>query len=86
VSLSKRLADIPEPEPKDVVELRKALLRAQKTIADLKRNKEDFTQAVVNAAHDAMLSHGAVAPVANPVKDSRKSVARLRYYIRQIGN
>jgi len=72
MSLSKRLNEIPEPESQDVAELRKALLRSQKTIADLKRNKEDFTQAVVNAAHDAMLSLGAVPPVPAPLKDSRK--------------
>jgi hypothetical protein len=63
---------VPEPESQDATDLRRALLRAQKTIADLKRNKEDFTQAVVNAAHDAMLSRGAVPPVPAPVKDSRK--------------
>jgi hypothetical protein len=71
MSLSKRLNEIPEPESQDVVELRKALLRSQKTIADLKRNKEDFTQAVVNAAHDAMLSAGAMPAVPAPKKDPR---------------
>jgi hypothetical protein len=72
MSLSDRLKDMPEPESQDVAELRRALLRAQKTIADLKRNKEDFTQAVVDAAHDAMLSRGAVPPVPAPAKDTRK--------------
>jgi hypothetical protein len=71
MSLSDRLSDLPEPELKDVVELRRALLRSQKTIADLKRNKEDFTQAVVNAAHDAMLSSGPMPAVPAPKKDSR---------------
>jgi len=72
MSLKDRLEEIPEPESQDVVELRRALMRSQKTIADLKRNKEDFTQAVVNAAHDAMLSRGAVPPVPTPEKDTRK--------------
>lgn len=71
MSLSERLKDLPEPESPDVAELRKALLRSQKTIADLKRNKEDFTQAVVNAAHDAMLSMGPMLPTPAPKKDSR---------------
>ena len=71
MSLSDRLSNLPEPELKDVVELRRALLRSQKTIADLKRNKEDFTQAVVNAAHDAMLSSGPMPAVPAPKKDSR---------------
>ena len=71
MSLSDRLGDLPELEQQDVVELRRALLRSQKTIADLKRNKEDFTQAVVNAAHDAMLSAGPMSAVPAPKKDSR---------------
>lgn len=72
MSLKDRLGEIPEPESQEVIELRRALMRSQKTIADLKRNKEDFTQAVVNAAHDAMLSRGAVPPVPTPEKDTRK--------------
>ena len=71
MTLSDRLNKIPEPESQDVNELRKALLRSQKTIADLKRNKEDFTQAVVNAAHDAMLAAGPMPAVPAPKKDSR---------------
>jgi len=71
MTLSDRLSQLPEPEPQDVVELRRALLRSQKTIADLKRNKEDFTQAVVNAAHDAMLSTGPMPAVPAPKKDAR---------------
>jgi len=71
MTLSDRLKEIPEPASQDVVELRKALLRSQKTIADLKRNKEDFTQAVVNAAHDAMLSAGPMPAVPVPKKDGR---------------
>ena len=72
MSLKDRLGEIPEPESQEVIELRRALMRSQKTIADLKRNKEDFTQAVVNAAHDAMLSRGVVPPVPTPEKDTRK--------------
>jgi hypothetical protein len=72
MSLRDRVSEIPEPEPKDIADLRRALLRSQKTIADLKKNKEDFTQAVVNAAYDAMLSRGAVPPIPEPIKDSRK--------------
>ena len=73
MTLGDRISDIPEGiESDDVIELRKALMRSQKTIADLKRKKEDFTQAVVNAAHDAMLSRGAVPPVPTPIKDTRK--------------
>jgi hypothetical protein len=74
VSLKEKIESI---EPADVVELRRALLRSQKTIADLKRNKEDFTQAVVNAARDAMLSSGPMPPVPAPKKDKRNKKAEV---------
>ena len=71
MSLDGRLQKLPVAESPDILELRRALLRAQKSISDLKRNRDDFTQAVVNAAHDAMISLGAVPPVPAPKKDTR---------------
>jgi hypothetical protein len=59
------------PEEKDVEELRRALLRTQKQLSDVKKKRDDFTKAVVQAAHDAMLSTGAVPPVTAPKKDTR---------------
>jgi hypothetical protein len=59
------------PEERDVEELRRALLRTQKQLSDVKKKRDDFTNAVVQAAHDAMLSTGAVPPVTAPKKDTR---------------
>jgi hypothetical protein len=59
------------PEERDVEELRRALLRTQKQLSDVKKKRDDFTNAVVQAAHDAMLSTGAVPPVTTPKKDTR---------------
>jgi hypothetical protein len=72
MALSERLKEIPELEPKEVTELRKALLNAHKELAKVKKNRDDFTSAVVQAAHDAMLSTGAIPPVPEPKKDARK--------------
>lgn len=72
MSIKSRVDDLPEGiESEEVVELRSALFRLQKQYSQLKKNKEDFTQAVVQAAHDAMLSAGPITPVAPPKKDSR---------------
>lgn len=59
------------PEDRDVEELRRALLRTQKQLSDVKKKRDDFTRAVVQAAHDAMLSTGAIPPVQAPKKDTR---------------
>lgn len=52
-------------------ELRSALLKSQSDYAKLKKKRDDFTQAVVQAAHDAMLSYGPISPIPTPPKDSR---------------
>jgi hypothetical protein len=73
MALKDTFDNLPEDiESKDVTELRKALMRTQKQLSDTKKKKDDFTAAVVQAAHDAMLSMGAVPPVPVPPKDIRK--------------
>ena len=52
-------------------DLRSALANTQKQLAKVKKNRDDFTQAVVQSAHDAMLSLGPIPPVPTPPKDSR---------------
>ena len=52
-------------------DLRSALANTQKQLAKVKKNRDDFTQAVVQSAHDAMLSLGPITPVPTPPKDSR---------------
>lgn len=70
--LRKALGELPDSiESTDLKELRGALLRTQRQLSDTKKKRDDFTSAVVQAAHDAMLSHGPVPPVASPKKDTR---------------
>jgi hypothetical protein len=56
-----------------VEKLTKALARSHADYAKLKKSKEDFTQAVVDAARDAMLSMGPIPQVKLLVKDKRKA-------------
>jgi len=70
------LKDNLEPDPQ-IADLRKALLNTQRQLANVKKNKDDFTAAVVQAAHDAMLSAGPVPPVPAPKKDSRAKKAEV---------
>ena len=60
-----------------VAELRKALLSTQKQLADVKKKKDDFTAAVVQAAHNAMLSYGPVPSITPPKKDTRTKRAEV---------
>ena len=72
MSLESRFNDLPKGvESQDITELRKALLRTQKQLSDVKKKRDDFTFAVVQAAHDAMLSAGPIQPVTPPKKDTR---------------
>jgi len=71
VSLFDELENLASEENPEVAELRKALFNTQKQLAIIKKKRDDFTSAVVQAAHDAMLSMGAVPPVTAPKKDAR---------------
>jgi len=68
MSLEDKLNDT-DPQ---ITELRNALLNAQRQLAKVKKNRDDFTAAVVQAAHDAMLSAGPLPAVPTPVKDTHK--------------
>ena len=54
-----------------IIELTKALNTSQREYSKLKKSREDFTNAVVQASHDAMLSMGKVPPIPTPPKDPR---------------
>lgn len=71
MSLFDELENLASEENPEVAELRKALFNTQKQLAIIKKKRDDFTSAVVQAAHDAMLSMGAVPPVTAPKKDAR---------------
>ena len=73
MSLEDKLREV-DPQ---IVELRKALVNTQRQLADVKRKRDDFTAAVVQAAHDAMLSAGAIPPVPAPIKDIRTKKAEV---------
>jgi hypothetical protein len=73
MSLEDKLNDT-DPQ---ITELRNALLNAQRQLAKVKKNRDDFTAAVVQAAHDAMLSAGPLPAVPAPVKDSRAKKAEV---------
>jgi hypothetical protein len=75
-SEAKALAEKAELEAR-TDELQTALLRAQRQYSELKKKRDDFTQAVVQAAHDAMLSTRPIPPVIAPKKDTRKKKAEV---------
>lgn len=70
------LKDNLDTDPK-IVELRKALLNTQKQLADVKKKRDDFTAAVVQAAHDAMLSSGPLPKISKPLLKKSKGKAEV---------
>jgi len=77
MSLADDLKKIKQEADPQIADLRKALLNAQKQLSDVKKKRDDFTAAVVQAAHDAMLSTGPIPPVPTPKKDSRAKKAEV---------
>lgn len=77
MSLNDDLEQLEKDNDPQVVELRKALLNTQRQLSIAKKKNDDFTAAVVQAAHDAMLSMGAVPPVPAPKKDTRGKRAEV---------
>ena len=71
MSLADDLKKIEKESDPQINELRKALFNTQKQLADVKKKRDDFTAAVVQSAHDAMLSMGKVPPISTPPKDPR---------------
>jgi hypothetical protein len=57
----------------EIVELRSALVKAQKAGSKRASNTEQLVKAVHMAARDAMLAHGPVPRVARPAVDRRKA-------------
>lgn len=63
----------PEELPRDVVELRRAVMRLQKKLADAKNIYQHLVEATHQAAYDATLACGPIVPVTPPKPDKRKS-------------
>ena len=76
--ISKSLEELPQDvESAEVKELQRTLMRVQRQFSDLKKKRDDFTSAVVQAAHDAMLSAGPMLPIVAPKKDTRTKKAEV---------
>jgi len=64
MSLDKRFDEMPEGiESEDVRELRHALIRIQKQLLKTKQKTDELVEATQQAAYDAVLSMGKIAPV-----------------------
>jgi hypothetical protein len=69
------LKDHLESDPR-ITELQKALTNTQRQLADVKKKRDDFTAAVVQAAHDAMLASGPLPSVPKPLLKKPKGKAK----------
>ena len=72
MSLEKDLKELDIAANPQIKELTEALARQQKAYSKLKKSRDDFTQAVVTAAHDAMLSMGPIPIPPLLKRDTRK--------------
>lgn len=78
MSLKDRIDELPEDiESTDVVVLRKALIRAQRQMAENKQKDKGLVEATYQGAYDAMLAQGKVPAVLAPKKDPRKARAEV---------
>lgn len=74
MSLKDQFENLPdEIESQDVKELRSALIRVQKQLRQSKERTQDLVETSHQAAYDAMLTMGKIAPVVAPVPDKRKT-------------
>jgi hypothetical protein len=74
MSLKDQFENLPEEiESQDVKELRQALMRLQKQLRQSKERTQDLVETSHQAAYDAMLTMGKIAPVAAPAIDKRKA-------------
>lgn len=72
MTLEESLGNLPEGiESSDVKELRQALMRLQRQLLKAKTKTDDLVEATHQAAFDAMLTMGPVAPVKEPTRDAR---------------
>lgn len=71
------LADELKNADPQIVELRRALERAQKQLAAAKDKTERLVEVTHAAAFDAMLSMGPIQPVKSPSKDARRKSAEV---------
>lgn len=80
MSLEDRLKqEVPEIESSDVIELRRALMRMQRKLAEAKQRSLDLVDATYQASYDATLAQGAIPPVPEPkiTKGGKKAEVAL---------
>lgn len=78
MSLKERADSLPEGiESKDVVELRKALMRLQKQLLENKQRDRGLVEATLQASYDAMYALGPIAPVPPPILSKGKGKAEV---------
>jgi hypothetical protein len=78
VSLEEAFSELPEDiESKDVLVLRKALIRTQRQLFENKQKNKDLVEATLQGAYDAMLAIGKVPAVPSPKKDNRKTKSEV---------
>ncbi|HWU22792.1 MAG TPA: hypothetical protein VN088_14750 [Nocardioides sp.] len=61
----------------ETAELRAALRRAQRQVARYKARRDELAAVTVDACTEAVLAHGALAPVASPSRDARRKGAEV---------
>lgn len=61
----------------EIAELRRALERTQRQLAQAKDRTERLVEVTHDAAYDAVLSHGPIPPVTRPAVDRRKAKAEV---------
>lgn len=64
-------------EAQTAEELRQALVRTQRQLAQAKQKTDELVQATIQAAHDATLAMGPIKPVVPPKEDKRKKRAEV---------
>jgi hypothetical protein len=72
VSLNDDLEQLDHDSNPEIVELRKALQRAQKDLQKAKQRTEELVEVTIQSCYDAVLAHDKFPPIAVPVTDKRK--------------
>lgn len=73
MSLSNDLEQLDHESNPEIVELRKALQRAQKDLQKAKQRTEELVEVTIQSCYDAVLAHDKFPPIASPATDKRKS-------------
>ena len=73
VSLNDDLDKLDKDLDPEILELRKALQRAQKQLQQQKQRTDELVEATIQASHDAVLGFGKITNVPEPMTDKRKS-------------